>query len=137
MRANSRQIISIALLPFVLAASVASLDALVLCTAAGHKATIEVTHHVQAHCRPNCHPHDTHGCQAEGEAEEIRHAHEACSNINLKLNLGDVRDQRVHVTLEADAFVIETPEGASSELNVRLPGQRYSLQHLRSVVLLI
>lgn len=133
MKTKSRQVLSIALIPFVLAASAASLDALVLCTAGGHGVSIEVTHSGHSHC----HPHASHACHTEGDTREIKHEHRACNSVHLKLNLGHVKDQRVQLSLESQTFVVETPDRAYFQDEISLPGNRYSLHHLQSVVLLI
>ena len=134
MRAKSKQIICIVLLPFVLCGSVASLDALVLCTADGHAAAVEVAHPA----RDVCPPVESHGCcHREGPLEEIKHDHVTCSDVPLRLNLGDVQDRRPVVILAAESFVMEDMGHISSESTVCLPGHHSSLEHLRFVVLLI
>ncbi len=134
MRAKSRQILCIVLLPFVLSASVASLDALVLCTAEGHAAAVEVAHA----SRGICGSHDSHCCHhTSGSREKIGHDHVTCIDVPLRLNQGDVQDRRPIVVLEADAFVMEDLAQLSSESVVCLPGHYSSLEQLKFVVLLI
>ncbi len=144
MRVKSRQIACIALLPFVLAASVASLDALVLCTADGHGVAVELAHPARGACgsreaggfSQSHGSHDSHGCgHSDGPQDKIGHDHVTCSDIPLRLNQGDVQDRRPAVTLQAESFVMEDVEQLSSESTVCLPGHHSSLQHLKSVVL--
>jgi len=140
MRAKSKQILSIALLPFVLAASVASLDALVLCTADGHGAAVEVAHPAGVGCGSHDSPGsgDTGCCRhSDGPEEKIGHDHVTCSDVPLRLNQGDVQDRRPIVALQAESFVTEDVERVSSESAVCLPGHCSSLQHLKFVVLLV
>ncbi|MGD8628358.1 MAG: hypothetical protein PVH52_04695 [bacterium] len=131
---------SIALIPFVLAASVASLDALVLCTAEGHGTAVEVAHHVKTRCASDYSsgPGDSNCCRpSSGQLDRIGHEHGACYDIPLSLNLGDVHGWRPIVALNTESFLIEDVEPVSSEPAVPRPGRCSSLQHLESVVLLI
>jgi len=140
MRAKSKQILAIALLPFVLAASVASLDALVLCTTDGHGMAVEVAHPAGVGCGSYGSPGsgDSNCCRhSDGPEDKIGHDHVTCSDIPLRLNLGHVQDRRPSVALQAESFVMEDVEPVSSEPTVCQPGHYSSLQHLKSVLLLV
>lgn len=140
MIARNRQITCIALLPFVVIAAVASLDALVLCSTPGHETAIEAAQHGLADCGSECVPVASRGIAAGAGSRAVRHGHKACRDVHLKLYQGDLRDLRAHrvqVTLEADTFVIDAPEETLTALDACLPTGRYSLQHLRSVILLV
>jgi len=140
MRANSKQILSIALLPFVLAASVASLDALVLCTADGHGTAVEVAHPARTVCGSRLSSSSgASGCcrHSGGLEDQIKHDHGICRDVPLRLNQGDVKDRRPVVGIQAESLIVENMERVISESTVRLPGHRSLLQHLKSVVLLV
>ena len=140
MREKSKQVLAIALLPFVLAASVASLDALVLCTADGHGTAVEVAHPAGAGCSSYESPgsRDSNCCRhSAGPQDKIGHDHVTCSDTPLRLNLGHVQDRRPIVALQAESFVMEEVEPVPSESTACQPGHYSSLQHLKSVVLLV
>jgi hypothetical protein len=162
MKTKSRQILSIVLLPFVVAASVGSLDALVLCTTEGHQTAVEVAHPARAGCDsggssapgiskccgrlegPARHPEgmvsNSEGPESRsaGLEDKIGHDHGLCRDVPLRLNQGHVKDRRtIVVDLQVESFVLEDVERVSSEHIVRLPGHCSSLRHLKSVVLLV
>jgi len=134
MRAKTRQILCIGLLPFLLAASVASLDALVLCTADGNSTAVDMAHPA----RTGCDAVDSRGCRHPGgPPEKIGHDHVTCNDVPLRFNQGNVQDRRPVVSPQAESLMMDDMGLPSSESSVCLPGHCSSLDHLRSVVLLI
>jgi hypothetical protein len=131
--------LSIVLLPFVVLASVASIDALVLCTRGCEKDAADAVHAAHAVLGT---PH-THCCShGEEPTDEIGHGHshdhESCRDIPLSLNQGKMPEQ--------DGFLVVLGDGPQTGFNARGESSQIpdpdtidsiSLSNLRTVVLLI
>lgn len=136
--------ISLLVLPFVVWASIASIDAYVLCMGDGHghQATVEPIHSHSAVCHGHHGHHDHHGQHAHGQADgsmpEFRHNHLGHRDIPLKLNQGHIKNkERLQAAWSSETSPVEDLSGIASPPLVSYPIRDLSLRHLQSVVLLI
>jgi len=107
----------------------------VLCTGDGNAAAIEPVHIPHTVCIT----HSAHTChRSDGATEEITHNHVSCKDIPLRLNQGQILDrERLQVVFEAESYQAEALDRSPSGALLAYPIHDVSLQHLRSVVLLI